>query len=284
LHLPTVSSLAIFSGLKNFLDRGNSGNTIPGAEDMMKSYKEMAVHIKDKYGVQLPDSVFGLLFNKGDVNFIYTSEYFILPADREFFDDTYQFVGPPIYQRKEDLNFPYDKLTGNKVIYISLVTVYGNARPDIYDIFFKSFSNTDAIVVMAAYNVDLIQLNIPDNFIVRNYVPQSALLKYTSVAITHAGMNSLSDLIYNGIPFVAIPLGADQPALARRAEDLGAAIVLDVATLDAQKLKDAVEKVSTDPGYRQNIEKINRSFHEAGGYPKAVAEIFNMKKAKGIIN
>lgn len=73
----------------------------------------------------------------------------------------------------------------------------------------------DAVIVMAAYNVDLSQFDIPKNFIVRNYVPQNEILKFTDAAVTHAGMNSISDLIYNNIPFVALPLGADQPALAK---------------------------------------------------------------------
>lgn len=136
---------------------------------------------------------------------------------------------------------------------------------------------------MAAYNVDLSEFNIPDNFIIKNYVPQSEILKYTDVAITHAGMNSTSDLLYNNVPFVAIPIGADQPYMAGRASELGAAISLEKDKLTPDILKNSVKKVLTDPSYVENIKKISDSFRQTGGYKKAVEEIFKLKMERGIL-
>ncbi len=282
LAIPTVSSLAIFAGLRQFEERSKQTDVKPGTEEIMEAYKNISQKIRKTYGVQLPPSIMGLLLNKGDINLVYTSRLFA--TDIEFFDDSYKFVGPPIYNRQENMDFPFERLQGKKVIYISLGTVFGNYSLALYDVFFKSFNNADTIVVLAAYNVDLSPFDIPDNFIVRNYVPQSELLKYTDVAITHAGMNSISDLVNNHIPFVAIPLGADQPLLAKRAEELGAAIALDVNTLSPQILQDAVEKVLNNPNYLKNIKIINDSFEQAGGYKKAVEEIFKLKREKGIDN
>lgn len=281
LKLPTVSSLAIFAGLRQFVEKINQPmQDFPGTEELIKTFESVSQNIRETYGVQLPGSVLGLLANKGDINLVYTSRFFA--PDIEFFDDSYKFVGPPIYNREEKSDFPFEKLRGKKVIYISLGTVFGSYSLDLYNIFFKSFDDPDTVVVMAAYGVDLSQFDIPDNFMIRNYVPQSELLKYTDVAITHAGMNSISDLVNNDIPFVAIPLGADQPLLAKRAEELGAAISLDVKTLNSQILQDAVEKVLSAPAYLKNIKLINDSFKQAGGYKKAVEEIFKLKKEKGI--
>jgi MGT family glycosyltransferase len=223
-----------------------------------------------------------LYFNIGDINIAYTSKYFV--SHIEYYDDSFKFIGPPIYDRKENLDFPFEKLEGKKVIYISLGTVFNNTNSRIYDVFFKTFANTDVIVVMAAYNVDLSSFYIPENFIVRNYVPQSEILKYTDVAITHGGMNSMSDLLYNNIPFVAIPIGADQPYLAARASELGATISLDKDKLTPEILKNAVEKVLTDQSYIENIKKISTSFKESGGYKKAIEEISKFKKEKGILS
>ena len=79
----------------------------------------------------------------------------------------------------------------------------------------------------------------------RPYVPQGEILKHATAAITHAGMNSISDLLAAEVPFVCLPLGADQPALASRARELGATVVLDHATATADQLAEAVERVST---------------------------------------
>lgn len=282
LKLPTVSSHAVFAGLKKFLQEDNTTERkpFPGMQELMDSYAHVMKNISDTYSVQMPDNFLQLIFNKGDLNLVYTSRYFAPDAD--YFDNSFKFVGPPVFERKEDLDFPFEQLEGKRVIYISLGTVFSNYSEDLYKLFFKSFANMDAVIVMAAYRVDLSQLDIPGNFIVRNYVPQSALLKYTHAAVTHAGMNSISDLIYNNTPFVAIPLGADQPLLAKRAEELGAAISLDAQTLTPELLRQSVEKVLTDPAYTGNIKKISDSFKEAGGYKKAVEEIFRLKKEKGI--
>ncbi len=287
LKVPTIGSLAIFAGLKDFFDE--SGNTeypvFPGTEELTNSYQQAAERIVKTYGVPMPDTVMGLLMNKGDLNFVYTSEYFISPEDRTFFDESYRFVGPPVYNRKDTQgDFPLEKLYGRKVIYISLGTVFSNYKPELYELFFRAFENMDAVIVMAAYNVDLSKMRIPENFIVRNYVPQSLILRYADAAITHAGMNSISDLIYRSVPFVCIPLGADQPVLAKRAAELGATIVLDAENITAEQIRDAAQMVMRDPIYLEYIQAINESFVEAGGYKRAAEEIFKMKQEKGIFS
>lgn len=277
LQLPTVSSLAIVAGLRRLAE---SGKFFEGNDEMREVYQNVKAKIEAVYGIVMPETIRELIFNIGEINLAYTSKLFT--PDVEFYDDRYKFVGPPIYDRKEKLDFPFEKLKGKTVIYISLGTVFSNFDQDLYNVFFKAFANWDAIVVLAAFNVDLSGYTIPENFIVRNYVPQSALLKYTSVAVTHGGMNSISDLVTAHIPFVALPLGADQPLLAKQAEDLGAAIALDIKTLTPGDLSEAVQKVMTEPAYLENIKKIDESFKAAGGYPKAVAEIFRWKSTKGL--
>ena len=98
------------------------------------------------------------------------------------------------------------------------------------------------------------------------------------MAITHGGMNSTSDLLYNKIPFVTIPIGADQRYIAERVSELGATISLDKNSIYPGILNDAIEKVTTVPSYMENIEKISNSFRAAGGYQKAISEINDLKK------
>lgn len=264
LKIPTISSLGIFLGINNFLESADMFPTPP-------EYALMREAIKAKYNVILPDKFVATMINLGGLNLVYSSRYFV-PED-QLSDNTYRFVGPPVFDRKEKSDFPFKLLKDRKVIYISLGTVFSNFKPALYQVFFDAFAGKDVTVVMAAYNVDLSHFKIPDNFIVRHYIPQLAILQHTDVAITHAGMNSISDLLYNDVPFVAIPLGADQPDLAERTAALGATISLDHETLTPAILQDAVEKVLRDPSYTANMKKISDSFRAAGGYPRAVAYI-----------
>ncbi len=280
LKIPSISSFAIFATPKELMSRHKELIDAKLIENhpVMNIYKKVSRQLKELYNVEMPHNIFELFFNKGDINIAYTSKYFV--AHPEYYDDSFKFIGPPIYDRKENLDFPFEKLEGKRIVYISLGTVFNNTDSNLYDIFFKTFTDTDNIVIMAAYNLDLSKFDVPNNFIVRNYVPQSEVLKYTDVAITHAGMNSTSDLLYNNIPFVAIPIGADQPYMAKRAEELGATISLDKDNLTPEILRNSVEKVLTDTSYLENIKKISDSFKEAGGYKMAVKEIFKLKREK----
>lgn len=295
LNLPTVSSFAVFATLKDLFNKKTGSwlqNFITSKTFRLKIYllsllfknafSKVRRHLAAKHHIAIPKDMLSQVLNKGDLNIIYTSKYFIPNPDN--YDDSFIFVGPPIYNKKYEVDFPFEKLEGKKVIYISMGTVFSNYSEELNNLFFQSFGNTDAVVVMAAYRVDVSKYDIPANFIIRNYVPQLELLKYISVAITHAGMNSIGDLLYNNIPFVSIPLGADQFYLADRAQELGATITLDIKHLTPAILTDAVEKVLTNPEYAKNIRKISQSFIEAGGYKKAGEKIFQLKKEKGIIN
>jgi MGT family glycosyltransferase len=288
LKVPAVSSFAVFATLQELLPKHNlteaplpkSKGPMGMSPEVINQFKEVRQSLIEKYQIEIAEDMFKLLFNKGDLNIIYTSEYFI--PNLKNYDDSYIFIGPPIYNKKYTVEFPFEELEGKKVIYISMGTIFSNYSAELNQLFFKSFKDFDGVVVMAAYQVDLSAYEIPANFIIRDYVPQLEILKYTTVAITHSGMNSIGDLLYNKIPFVAIPLGADQFYLANRAQELGATIVLDIHNLNAGILKDAVKEVLTNPDYFNNINKISDSFIQAGGYEKAADEIFKLKKEKGI--
>ena len=270
LNIPSVSSLAVFAGL----DRFKQVTNFPLPDNIRNDFEQVANALKTTYGITLPGHPMELMLHPSPLKLVYTSHYFAPPSD--YLDDTCSFVGPPIYERYEDMDFPFDRLTNKRVLYISLGTVFGGFDTQVYHTFRDAFADWDGVVVMTAHGVDLTGIQFPDHFIVRDYVPQNALLKHTDVAITHAGMNSMSDLISNEVPFVSLPMGADQPLLAARAAELGATIVLDINQLQANELKTAVNSVLTEPGYRHSIGKIADSFRAAGGYPKAVDEIFRL--------
>lgn len=276
LKIPSISSFAVFAKPKAF-ECGEDSEIVKNHRVYIV-YKEIKEKLKEKYKIDMPP-LFDLFFNRGDLNIVYTSRYFVSDS-LESYDSSFIFIGPPIYKRKENLKFPFEKIDGKKVIYISLGTVFNSLDVNLYKTFFDAFGNTDVTVVMTAYNMDTSKFEIPSNFIVQNYVPQLEILKYTQVAITHGGMNSTSDLLYCNIPFVTIPIGADQRYIANRVDSLGATIVINKDEVTSQKLKDSVYTVCNDPQYIRNINKISKSFKEAGGYKMALEEVLKLKKEK----
>lgn len=279
LKIPSISSFEEFATAKELITGLISEKRIRDYA-FTDNYIKLRERLDKFYNVKMPTNILDLLSIKSDLNIAYTSKYFV--SHPEYYDDSFIFIGPPIYDRNEDIDFPFEKLKDKKVVYISLGTVFNNTNDKLYDIFFKTFGNLDVVVVMTAYNIDISKFHIPENFIVKNYVPQLEILKYTDVAITHAGMNSIGDLLYNNVPFVAIPISSDQPYNAARTSALGATISLDKDKITPEILKAAIKKVQVDPSYLENMKKISESFKEAGGYKQAVENIFNFKKEKGI--
>lgn len=285
LQLPSISSYAVFATKDDLFNK----KTAPEKEsqkkmpfglnpEVIQEFKKIREKLVQKYKIEIPENIMDLLFNKGDLNIIYTSKYFIKNINN--YDESFIFIGPPVYKKKYTVDFPFEEIKNKKVIYISLGTIFSNHSRELNNLFFQAFANTDYIVIMAAHKVNFTNFEIPKNFIIRDFVPQLEILKHTAVAITHAGMNSIGDLLYNKIPFISIPLGADQFFLANRTEELGATIVLDVNTLTSEIIKNAIEKVQLNSNYSENIAKISQSFSEAGGYKKAVEEIFKLKNKK----
>ncbi|MFC4772521.1 macrolide family glycosyltransferase [Enterococcus hermanniensis] len=274
LMLPAISMLAVFMGMKEFM-QPNQTKIAGKFNALNEAYLQEAQKIEQQFNLTMPDHFFDLIMNEENLNIVFTSEYFLPVEERDFFDEKYALVGADIYNRLEDLaDFPIEQIkSADNVLYISFGTIFGDFAKEIYQKVFEAFSHSDYLVVMAAHKVGLDDLVIPDNFIIRDYVPQNEVLKYTDVAITHNGLNSMNDLILNEIPFVSLPMGSDQPALAKRLTELNAGICLDYQTVESNELQSAVEAVQVDPKYLMNLKKIKKSFEVAGGYKQAVDTI-----------
>jgi UDP:flavonoid glycosyltransferase YjiC (YdhE family) len=61
---------------------------------------------------------------------------------------------------------------------------------------------------------------------VRETADQWTLLGEADVFLTHHGLNSTHEAIFHRVPMISHPFFGDQPALARRCQDLGVALPL----------------------------------------------------------
>ncbi|TKI88123.1 glycosyl transferase, partial [Bacillus wiedmannii] len=94
------------------------------------------------------------------------------------FKDGYIFIGPSIVKNETLNDFPVDELKGERVIYISMGTIITN-QPEFYQKCFVGLKDLNAKVVLSiGKQLTVEQLgDIPDNFIVRNYLPQLDILR-----------------------------------------------------------------------------------------------------------
>ena len=71
----------------------------------------------------------------------------------------------------------------------------------------------------------------------------------TKVLVNHGGTSTVLEAIYHGVPMVLIPLANDMFDITTRAVCRGVAVRLDMPTLTGHALKDALQRLLTDPRY-----------------------------------
>jgi zeaxanthin glucosyltransferase len=167
--------------------------------------------------------------------------------------------------------FPFEKLTGQPLIYASLGSFLG-FRSDIFLAIAEACAGLDVQLAIALGDESHLKAlpPLPGSPIVVAYAPQLELLKRTAMTITHAGTNTVLDCLSNGIPMVAIPISIDQPGLASRLAWAGAAEVVSPKGIDVSRLREAIEQVLTDRSYRQNALRLKNALYQAGGVNRAV--------------
>ena len=103
-------------------------------------------------------------------------------------------------------------------------------------------------------------------------VDQLRVLQAAHLFVTHCGMNSVSESIWQGVPMVLSPQQSEERMVARRAAELGAGLLLKRSGPAA--IRAAVEEVlSRRADYCRAIEPLAAGFRAAGGALRAAEHI-----------
>jgi MGT family glycosyltransferase len=284
LKIPSVSSMSLLMFTPILLIK--SGSFFPMMGKMLtnfpnlRQFSKISSEIKQKHGIDVPTFA-DFLNSTGTITINYTSSVF--QPSVESFSDSIKFVGPSIAPRTDTSGFPFDQLGTKPLIYISLGTVI-NQNQDFYLQSIQAFRDSDYQIVMSVgQRTEIARLGeIPANFIVRNFVPQLEILQRAALFITHAGLNSVHEALYYNVPLVLVPQQVEQNYVAGRAEELGVGVKLSNNQITAQRLREAAARILSGESYHQNATRVGESLRGAGGYQRAVDEIFAMKDANSV--
>ena len=187
---------------------------------------------------------------------------------------------------REQVPFPWEKLTGAPLIYASMGTLL-NGMEYVYRAILEAagkFPETQ-LVLSVGKNIDPDDLRpIPSNVIIVSTAPQIELLKRASLCITHAGLNTALEALAQGVPIVAIPIGFDQPGVAARVAYHRVGEFVEVADLTAERLAQLIQRVRQNPSYRDNARYFQKVIARTQGLDLAADLIERAFKTNQIVD
>ena len=110
---------------------------------------------------------------------------------------------------------------------------------------------------------------LPGAPLVVDFAPQLELLQRAALTITHAGLNTVLESLSCAVPMVAIPIANDQPGVAARVAWSGSGAVVPLKRATVARLRDAIDRVWSDPSYRQNAQRLQQAIATSGGVARA---------------
>jgi zeaxanthin glucosyltransferase len=167
---------------------------------------------------------------------------------------------------RTELDFPWDRLTGEPIIYASMGTIQ-NGNPEVFGTISAAVAKKDAQPVISIGNaLQPEQIGpVPKNAIVVNQAPQLELLKKASACITHAGLNTVLEALTQGVPQIAIPVTNDQPGIAARIDGKKTGKTTSLDDLNESNLSALLDEVLNDPIYRDNSRSIQKAIAKKNG-------------------
>lgn len=250
---------------------------IPDDHPMRIAANEIAEGYVKKYGCRKM-TVKEIFDGQGDLNLVMMQKRLV--PNNESFDDSFVFTGVQIGKRTAFGSWTAPD-NGKPLLYSSLGTAFNN-WPEYYPILFDAVRDLDINVFAALGAIDPESLHdVPANVELGKMVPQLDILSQASVFITHAGMGGTGEAIYYGVPMIAIPQMDEQAITARQIEKTGLGVAfLDKSAITSESLKAAIEKLLSDPSYRNTAKEFSDDMKALGGAQASADAIIKFLEKK----
>jgi zeaxanthin glucosyltransferase len=220
----------------------------------------------------------GLKIDWDDPSWVFSKLAYITQIPKEFdFENPllppqFHYTGPfHDGKGRPKLDFPWDRLTGEPLIYASMGTLM-NGRADVFRTIVAGAAKHKGtqLVLSIGDQLDSKQIGpVPGNAIIVNRAPQLEVLKRTSVCITHAGLNTVLESLAQGVPQVGIPITFDQPGVATRIAVKQTGVTMPFEKLTSDHLATLLGEVLNNDVYRENARKFQDVIAKTNGLSMA---------------
>ncbi len=126
--------------------------------------------------------------------------------------------------------------------------------------------NDCMLILSVGKNFDQNSLgNIPSHVHVYERVPQLEVLKKTNLMVTHGGLNSVNECIFNGVPMLVDTLGLpyDQNGNAARVAFHGMGLRANIRKEATAELSKKIQQILNETSFKENILKMQKVYINA---------------------
>jgi MGT family glycosyltransferase len=164
---------------------------------------------------------------------------------------------------------PWSTEDDRPLIVVTLGTTYMSHEAVLSEIAHALDPAAYRVLVLTGSELAPEEISAPVGVEVRGFVPHAAVLPQAALAITHAGTGTLLVAFAAGVPVIAVPLGRDQPANARRIVELGLGFSLDPGATPAE-IRTLVARALADGAMRARVAAFAEAIRVYDGGSRAI--------------
>jgi MGT family glycosyltransferase len=158
-----------------------------------------------------------------------------------------------------------------KVIYLSLGSL-GSADTELMAHLIDVLGATShRVIVSMGPQHEALQLH--DNMVGAEFLPQTSLLPLVDLVITHGGNNTVIESLYFGKPMIVLPLFWDQCDNAQRVHETGFGVRLDPYRFRDEELLGWIDRLLADRGLAERLQTMSRRLQATPGTMQAAEMI-----------
>ncbi|WP_280680027.1 glycosyltransferase [Cryobacterium sp. CG_9.6] len=156
------------------------------------------------------------------------------------------------------------------VVYVSFGS-FLSVRGDVLEKVVAALQGLDVRVALASGSTDPASLGpIPENWLVRGFLPQVRLLDHSVLAVSHGGNNSVTEAMTAGVPLLLLPFSTDQFAGAAALDTAGFGETLDPNRTSVAQLRAAIVRLLALDGHaRERLTSLGESLSGGTGPRRA---------------
>lgn len=185
------------------------------------------------------------------------------------------WVGPSGLDRAEVDDFDWDLVDPDlPLVLVSLGTLSAGASERFWPVAADAFRDQpwQGVFVAPAHMLP----DPPANVIVRERVPQLALLRRAAAVVSHGGHNTVCESLANGLPMVLAPIRDDQPVIADQVVRAGAGVRVKFARVKPADLRAAVDLALHDESLRAGAQAMAADLAACGGASAAADALLGL--------